>query len=152
MNLRGSKKLSTRALYDDYIKDFDESHPYYCTFKQFTDMTAEYYKYLSSQMIEASKVLKLPFRLGHIGVIKRKPKRIVSNSLIVDWQASRILGKWTPHINEHCGGFRYRFLWSKKQCMIVNKGLYGFRLSRWNKRWLAKTIKSGNTDYPEQIF
>ncbi len=153
MKKRGPNKIlnsyTLKELYLDYIKDIEPNSPYYITFKEYGDITGEFYKELSRLLIYESKTIKLPFRLGSLTVIKKKPKTFSPATLNIDWQESKRYHKWIHHINDHTGGFKYRFLWSKKDCRVVNQDLYRMVFSRTNKRELAKAIKSGNHDYLE---
>ena len=52
--------------------------------------------------------------------------------------------------NDHTNGFKYRFFWSKQDCIIPNRIKYMFVASRENKRDLAKLIFSKQCDYIEK--
>jgi hypothetical protein len=141
--------LNMKDIYNDYIKDKDYNSVYYVTFQDFLDITKEYYKEIARQLIYDCTVVKLPFRLGHLYVGKKKPKVLSASTLSPDWEATRKYGKMIRHINDHSGGFKFRYIWAKKQCFVVNQDIYRLVFSRDNKRTLAKAIKSGNYDYSE---
>jgi hypothetical protein len=161
--MRGINKIQNcynlKEIYLDYIKDKNLGNPYYLSFKEYHDICEEYYKYMISQIIDKSKSIKLPFRMGYIYVGKKKPAILKGsqnipmkyplNSTSIDWKETKKLGKWVHHINDHTGGFKYRFIWSKIECLVVNREFYRLVLSRSNKRYLAKVIKSGDVDYLE---
>lgn len=147
-----------RDMYVDYIKDKERNSPYWVSLEDYQNICGIYYKELMSKMIMESKVIKLPFRMGNIHVGKRKPAILSGaktpleypmNALGIDWKESKRLGKWVRYINDHTDGFKYRFFWSKKTCMVVNREFYRLVFSRANKRLLASVIKSGVTDYLE---
>jgi hypothetical protein len=158
---RGKNKIqdayTMKDMYNDYISDKIEGTPYYITFKDYLNICGRYYKEISRLIIYESKTFKLPFRLGSLTVVKKKPKFLSLGiadgvqmcTLSIDWKESKIYDKWIPHMNDHSGGFKFRFLWSKQQCFAVNGNFYRLVFSRTNKRELAKVIKSGNTDYLE---
>lgn len=150
---RGPNKVQNcygmKDMYLDYIKDKTYSDPYYITFEEYQDICGDYYKEVCNAVILESKFIKLPFRMGHLYVGKKKPKVLSSATLSTDWQESRRLHKRILNINDHTGGFKFRFIWTKNQSFIVNKELYRLVFSRTNKRDLAKAIKSGSHDYIE---
>ena len=43
--------------------------------------------------------------------------------------------------------YKYRFVWSKKDCYVANKTNYRLVFTRTLKRELAKRIKSGEYEY-----
>lgn len=160
--MRGPNKIvgyySKKDMYTDYIKDKERNSPYWVTIEEYNSICALYYKAIMGKVILESKVIKLPFRMGNIQVGKRKPAMLSGartslefpmNALSIDWKESKRLGKWVRHINDHTSGFKYRFFWSKRTCMVVNKEFYRLVFTRANKRLLAKVIKSGNVDYLE---
>ena len=161
--MRGPNKIQNpytlKDIYLDYIKDKEYGSPYYLSFKEYHDICEDYYKWIVSQIIDKSKIIKLPFRLGHLYVGKKKPAMLSGatlpydkhpmNSLGINWKETKRLGKWVHHINDHTGGYKFRFLWSKIECFVVNREFYRLVLTRTNKRYLAKVIKSGNNDYLE---
>lgn len=153
MSSRGKNKVQNpfamKEMYLDYISDKIMESPYYITFQEFLDICGDYYKEMSRLIIYESKDIKLPFRLGHITIIKKKPKKMCASTLSTDWKETRRLGRWIYHINDHSSGFKFRFFWSKKTCYIVNQDIYRLVFTRANKRELAKVIKSGSTDYLE---
>jgi len=161
--MRGKNKVTNcytlRQMYEEYISDKTPGNPYYVSFKEYYNICADYYKWIVSQIIDKSKVITLPFRLGNLYVGKKKPailkgsqniqRKIPLHSTSIDWKESKKLGKWVHHINDHTGGYKYRFFWSKIDCRVVNKEFYRLVFTRSNKRYLAKVIKSGERDYLE---
>jgi len=136
-------------IYLDYISNIDIDSPYYIRSDEFYKICNEYFKAISKAIIYESKTYILPFRLGHVTVTKKRPKNFNSTTLSIDWAESKRLHKWIRYINDHTGGFKFRFTWTKKSCMVVNKEYYRLVFSRTNKRLLAKVIKSNTTDYLE---
>jgi hypothetical protein len=161
--MRGPNKIQNsytlKTIYNEYIQDKTLGNPYYISFEEYRNICKDYYKQIISEIIDNSRNIKLPFRMGYIYVGKKKPailkgsqntpRKYPLNTTGIDWKETKRLGKWVHHINDHTGGFKYRFIWSKIECMIVNREFYRLVLSRSNKRYLAKVIKSGNRDYVE---
>lgn len=152
MKKRGPNKIvspyNMRDIYNDYIKDKDKESPYYVSFQQFLEITGVYYKELSRELIYESRTINLPFRMGTVTVMKKRPRIFNSSNLSIDWKETKEFGKYIHHINDHTGGYKFRFFWNKQKCMMVNRELYRMVFSRTNKRSLAKEIKSGR-DYLE---
>jgi hypothetical protein len=152
---RGPNKIqhpyTVKDIYNEYITTVEIGTPYYVSFDEFLSICNDYYKAFSNALIYKSKLLSLGFRLGTVCVAKRKPKVFSSATLSPDWEATRKYGngKMIRHINDHTGGFKYRFFWSKKQSTVVNQSMYRLVFSRANKRMLAKAIKTGEYDYLE---
>lgn len=161
---RGPNKIKNcyliKDMYAEYISDKPFISPYYVSYEEYCNICADYFKWIVSQMIDKSKSVKLPFRLGDLYVAKKKPAILsgskmpdgsdpIMNSLSVDWSESKKFGKWIRHINDHTGGYKYRFIWSKIACSVVNKNFYRLVFTRTNKRHLAKMIKSKEQDYVE---
>jgi hypothetical protein len=140
-----------RHIYNDYLGTIDINSPYYVTADEFYRICENYFKAVCRAVIYESKTYVLPFRLGHFTVMKKKPKLYTDHNLSIDWAESKKYGKWIRHLNDHTGGFKFRFIWTKKSCMVVNKEYYRLVMSRSNKRLLAKVIKSGEVDYLERL-
>ena len=152
---RGPNKIANvytmSDIYKDYIKDIDKNSPYYVTFKEYLNICNVYYKEISRQILEESATIILPYRMGRVAVSKSKPKVYCSATLSIDWEMSKKYHKQIRHINDHSGGYKYRFMWYKHNCATICKDLYRLVFSRTNKRTLAKEIKSGR-DYYQNII
>ena len=66
------------------------------------------------------------------------------NKLKIDWAASKKLGKRIYHLNDHTGGYKYRFYWTKG--IIKNITAYSFIPTRTNTRTLAGILKDKNRE------
>jgi hypothetical protein len=117
---------------------------------KFYSIIKDYFKFLSSELLDNSKEIRLPARMGTLSVVKKKPKRYDSNSLRVDFQSSRDNKKLILHLNEHSDGYNFSFFWCKKDIMITNKQYYQLIMTRANKRRLAELIKTNKNDYIER--
>ncbi len=151
---RGKNKIQyphgMKDIYDSYIKSIDNNEAYYVSFSNFISICGDFYKSIINKVILESKTVLLPNRMGSLTVMKKRPKVINKSTVTPDWEATNRYGngKLIYFSNDHTAGFKFRFIWSKKECMCVNRSLYKIILSRTNKRMLAKYIKSG-TDYLE---
>tara|TARA_Y100000816_G_C25802193_1_gene420145 strand:+ start:172 stop:636 length:465 start_codon:yes stop_codon:yes gene_type:complete len=134
----------------NYKKDFgsNEVYKYYKdnvipelqvdkqTFRKICD---EFNKLVIDEILVNSEEVRLPYRLGTIRVKKSKMKYDDKNKLKIDWAASRKLGKRIYHLNDHTGGYKYRFYWTKG--IVKNITAYSFIPTRTNTRTLASILK-----------
>lgn len=145
-------KRSSYTLTDYYLfyKDNIEKNTVYdIDMKTYKAIVSEYFKYIRDQIMQECKEFKLPCRLGTLSIIKHKPKEFTGKSLRFDWKATKESGKPVYLVNEHSNYYKYRFFWSKKNCLIINKSKYQFVATRDNKRTLAQIIFNKLRDYPE---
>ena len=143
------KSYTVADFYTNYKKSIDPNTQYDVDLKTYKAIVTDYFKYIRDEIMYNCKEFKLPYRLGTLQVIKHQPKEFSGKSLRWDWKASKEIGKPVYLLNEHCGGWKYRFHWSKKNCLLTNKGKYQFIASRENKRTLAQIIFNKLKDYPE---
>ena len=106
------------------------------TFRKICD---EFNKLIIDEILVNSEEVRLPYRLGTIRVKKSKMKYDDKNKLKIDWAASRKLGKRIYHLNDHTGGYKYRFYWTKG--IVKNITAYSFIPTRTNTRTLASILK-----------
>lgn len=143
------KSYTVADFYTNYKKSIDPNTQYDVDLKTYKAIVTDYFKYIRDEIMYNCKEFKLPCRLGTLQVIKHQPKEFSGKSLRWDWKATKEIGKPVYLLNEHCGGWKYRFHWSKKNCLLTNKGKYQFIASRENKRSLCKNIKQHLKDYVE---
>lgn len=144
-----TKSYVIRDFYNHYLSSIDHQQPYEIDYKKYREIVTAYFKYLRDEVIERGSMLRLPCRLGHLFIVKRKPKTWTSDSLRIDFKTTKDLNKVTYHLNEHSNGFKYRFLWSKQDAIFINKSKYQLKMSRANKRRLAQIIKNRERDFVE---
>lgn len=133
--------------YEHYKSNIDLNTVYDVESTVYRSVVEEYLKYFATQVIENSKDMKFPYRLGRLSIVKRQPKNFDSRSLRIDYHESKVQGKVVYLLNEHSNYYKYRYYWSKRDCMIPNKGKYQFVATRANKRRLAQIIKNKEHDY-----
>jgi len=134
----------------NYKKDFgsDDAYKYYKknvipelqvdkqTFRKICD---EFNKGFIEKILRNSEEIRFPYRLGTLRIKKSKMKYDDKNKLKIDWAQSKKLGKRIYHLNDHTGGYKYRFYWSKG--IVKNITAYSFIPTRTNTRTLAGILK-----------
>ena len=95
---------------------------------------------IAEYILKRSQGFKMPYGLGFIQVVKYKPKNLTSESLSVDYKASKEYQKKIYHLNEHSNGYKYRLYWSKIPRTFPDRYKYQISLVRQNKRKLAQLI------------
>lgn len=143
------KSYTIADFYLSYKENIELGTIYDVDLKTYKAIVTDYFKYIRDQIMLQCKEFKLPCRLGTLQIIKHQPKEFTKKSLRWDWKATKELGKPIFLLNEHSDGWKFRFHWSKKGCLLTNKGKYQFIASRKNKRDLCVIIKNNEKDYPE---
>tara|TARA_B100001093_G_C26845837_1_gene1022734 strand:+ start:444 stop:908 length:465 start_codon:yes stop_codon:yes gene_type:complete len=110
--------------------------------QMFRKICDEFNKLIIQQILLNSEEIRFPYRLGTLRVKKSKMKYDDKNKLKIDWDASRKLGKRIYHLNDHTGGYKYRFYWTKG--IVKNITAYSFIPTRTNTRTLASILKDKN--------
>lgn len=150
VKLKYQRKCYTIAdYYISYQNYITKNTLYDIPFVKFKEVLLEYFKYLRDEIMLNSKEVKLPCRLGTLQIVKHQPKEFTGKSLRIDYKSSKELGKIIYFLNEHSSNFKYRFYWSKKDCLVKNKSQYQFVATRQNKRDLAQIIFHKQADFPE---
>jgi len=104
----------------------------------------EFNKLLIDEILINSEEIRLPYRLGTLRIKKSKMKYDDKNKLKIDWAASKKLGKRIYHLNDHTGGYKYKFYWTKG--IVKNITAYSFIPTRTNTRRLASILKDKNRE------
>lgn len=143
------KSYTMADFYESYKQYIEQGTQYDVDLSTYKAILIDYFKYIRDQIMQECREFKFPCRLGTIQIIKHQPKEFTGKSLRWDWKATRETGKPVYLLNEHSSYYKYRFHWSKKGCLLTNKGKYQFIASRQNKRDLAQIIINNLKDYPE---
>ena len=138
------KSYTIADYYVSYKNYIEQDTVYDIPYSTFRNIVSDYFKYIQQEVIEGSKEFKLPCRLGTLCIVKRQPKNFDSKSLRIDYHESKVY-----FLNEHSDYYKFRFLWSKKNSLLINKTRYQFVATRANKRRLAQIIKNKEHDYIE---
>lgn len=144
---RYTKSYTETDFYKYYIDATTDV--YHISKKTYKQILLEFLKIIQTRVIEESRIVRLPYRVGSICIVKKKPKSWKTSPKSFDYQACKIYGTRVYHLNEHSDGYKYRFYWNKQDCNFKNKGMYQMKWSRDNKRRLAQIIKNKETDYIE---
>lgn len=138
------KPLTLSHIYLYYIKDLEKDSKYYVNYRTFRDICEEYNKMISTLMVEEGYFFKVPYRLGTLRIKKNKVK-VSYNNLKPDFGLyNKSGGKYkNKHLNEHSGYYYVKYHWVKVDAIIINKVTYSFIPTRYNKRYLAATVKKG---------
>lgn len=140
------KSHTVVEFYNEYINNCEEN--YKVDYKTYKDITSKFFKYLTEELIENGKPVKIPVNLGTIEIVKSK-KWFSAKRFSVDFKLTNELGKVIYHLNEHTDGFKFRCHWSKNNVNATNINKYRFVLTRANKRRLAQIIINKERDYIE---
>lgn len=135
--------------YLSYLKYIEQGTVYDVDYPIFKEILTEYFQMLRDEMLEESRTIKLPCRLGTITIIKKPPKTFTRKSLAIDFRESRLQGKLVFHLNEHSNYYKYRAHWAKKDALVKGRFHYQFIMTRSNKRRLAQIIKNKEHDFTE---
>lgn len=135
--------------YKSYIKEYGSLRPYNISYNIYKGILS---KYMKSEMDDIFKggTYRMLLRLGAIMIIKKKISLNHLNPTIIDWPNTNKHGKIIYYLNEHTRGYSYRYFWNRKNMILKYLYLYRLRMTRANKRRLAKLIKAGY-DYFEKI-
>lgn len=144
-----TKSYTIASFYNDYLTNIEPDTVYDIDYNTYRAIIIDYFRYLQNRLIEEGRLIKLPYRMGSVQIVKSKPKHLDKRSLRIDYQATKETGKLIFLLNEHSDMFKYRFLWSKVDMMVPNKSKYQLVATRANKRRLAEIIKQKELDYQE---
>lgn len=144
-----TKSYTIASFYNDYLDNIEKDTVYDISYTQYRAIVTDYFKYLQQRLIEEGKMIKLPYRMGNVQVVKSRPKHLDKRSLRIDYQATKQENKLVLLLNEHSDFFKYRYWWNKVDMMVPNKSQYQLVATRANKRRLAQIIKNKELDYQE---
>lgn len=144
-----TKSYTVMSFYNAYLDNIEEDTVYDIPYSLYRKIVVDYFQYLRDELIENSKCVRLPYRMGYVQIVKHKPKFYDKRSLRIDYQASKQYGKMIFLTNEHSDFYKYRMYYNKTDMLVPNKSKYQLVLTRANKRRLASIIKNHITDYEE---
>ena len=70
-----TKSHTTKDFYAFYKDNIDLNTVYDIDYKTYKQILIDYFKFLRDEVIERSKEIRLPCRLGYLSIIKKKPKK-----------------------------------------------------------------------------
>ena len=144
-----TKSYTIASFYNDYLKGIESDTIYDIDYNKYRAIVTDYFKYLQTKLIEEGKMIKLPYRMGNVQIVKSRPKHLDKRSLRIDYQATKQENKLILLLNEHSDFFKYRYWWNKTDMLVPNKVKYQLVATRANKRRLAQIIKNKELDYQE---
>lgn len=144
---KNTKSYTVASFYNDYLDSIERDTVYDIDYTTYRNIVTDYFKHLQQKLIEEGKMIKLPYRMGNVQIIKSKPKHLDKRSLRIDYQATKQTGKLIFLLNEHSDMYKYRYWWNKIDMMVPNKSQYQLVATRANKRRLAQIIKNRELDY-----
>ncbi len=142
-NIEDIYKFYKKAIANKSIK-------YKVTLAQYKDICYSYNQTITDLILNHSQCVKLPYRLGEIGIKKRK-MNYKEKYLKFDYGEYNKTGNKTFHLNAHSNEWKARWYWSKKRCVVINKSLYSFTPTMTNKRKLSAIMlqKGGHKKFYE---
>lgn len=147
--IKGAKTL--KDSYKFYTEELTEGSAFHVEYATYKNVCVDFNKMICKYILEEAGEFELPYRMGTLRIKKTKMDYSNKNHMRPDWKKSKELGKKVYHLNDHTGGFRYRWAWNKSNVVTVGKRLYSFYPTRTNKRTLASLLKDEdiNIDYFE---
>lgn len=146
---KNTKSYTIASFYNDYLTSIEPDTVYDIDYTTYRAIVTDYFKYLQQRLIEEGKLIKLPYRMGNVQIIKSRPKHLDKRSLRIDYQATKQYNKLILLDNQHSNGFKMRAWWNKVDMVVPNKSQYQLVMTRANKRRLAQCIKQKLCDYEE---
>lgn len=146
---KNTKSYTIASFYNDYLNNIEKDTVYDIDYTKYRAIVTDYFLHLRQKLIEEGRMIKLPYRMGNVQIIKSKPKHLDKRSLRIDYQATKQYNKLILLDNAHSDGFKFRCWYNKTEMMVPNKSKYQLVLTRTNKRHLAALIKSREMDYEE---
>lgn len=144
-----TKSYTIASFYNDYLNGIESDTVYDISYNRYRQIITDYFKHLQGKLIEEGKMIKLPYRMGNVQIVKSRPKHLDKRSLRIDYQATKQENKLILLLNEHSDFFKYRYWWNKIDMLVPNKAKYQLVATRANKRRLAQIIKNKELDYQE---
>lgn len=146
---KNTKSYTIASFYNDYLTSIEPDTVYDIDYTKYRAIVTDYFQYLRQRLIEEGKMIKLPYRMGNVQIIKSRPKHLDKRSLRIDYQATKQYNKLILLTNEHSDYMKYRYWWNKIDMMVPNKSKYQLVATRANKRRLCQIIKNKELDYEE---
>lgn len=134
---------------------------YAVTRKEYIDILTSINTKIAENIITKNFLFNMPFKLGGIEIVKRKPtvtvndEGVVVNNFPIDWGATnklwasdptaKIKKKLIRHLNEESDGYVYHTRYNKTRAYFTNKTVYNFRISKRFKTLLFNCLKEDPT-------
>lgn len=145
-----------RTTSKEVYKKFCDSHPSInISFEKWKEIIYTFNYGFRDHLLETGDKGKLPWGMGSFSISKRKAKKLYSYkgkeyiNMPVDWVKSKKLGKKVYMFNPHTDGYRYKWIWFKKEARIKYIDIWIFKPSRVTSRKLADYLKRPNSPYAQ---
>lgn len=146
-----TKAYTVASFYNNYLENIEKDTVYDIEYNLYKKIIVDYFQWLRDELLENAKQIHLPYRLGKVQIIKKRPKYYDKRSLRIDYKATKEHNKLILLDNAHSDFFKYRCAWDKQDILTKNKSKYQLVMTRANKRHLAQLIKQKLVDYEEGI-
>jgi hypothetical protein len=127
---------NTEDIYKFYMSNI-KNDSYKLSLKEFKEIVHEYNKVLAHLMIEDSQIIRLPFRMGELGIMKRKQNYEYQR---LDYGHYNKTGEKRYHTNLHSNRWIAKLYWIKKNCIVKNKKYYSFTETSSIKKRLGQIM------------
>ena len=84
-----TKSYTIASFYNDYLDNIERDTVYDIDYTTYRAIITDYFLHLQNKLIEEGKMIKLPYRMGNVQIIKSKPKHLDKRSLRIDYQATK---------------------------------------------------------------
>lgn len=130
-----------KDIWEFYKKEYPEGIKDY---KVFTEVLKKSNLEILKVITEESKLFKLPYRLGVLGIKKfERSYKVPKNKRAVDWKRTKEEGTIIYHTQK----WLYNWYWDKSECRVQNKTVYKFIACRKAKRLINKMLQTKEIDY-----
>lgn len=82
---KNTKSYTIASFYNDYLTNIEPDTVYDIDYTKYRAIVTDYFMYLRQKLIEEGKMIKLPYRMGNVQIIKSKPKHLDKRSLRIDY-------------------------------------------------------------------
>ena len=82
---KNTKSYTIASFYNKYLTDIESDTAYDVDYTTYRSIVTDYFKHLQHKLIEEGKMIKLPYRMGNLQIIKSRPKYLDKRSLRIDY-------------------------------------------------------------------
>lgn len=146
-------KYDYRSISRKEYSAFMAAHPETkLSYKEWSEILTTHNELLRDYALETGEIIKLPFSLGYLGIVRRKmkPKKGHTGEYInrhIDWAKTKAAGKYIYHLNSHTSGYSYKWKWRIKIGVFAYAATFHFWASRYGSRTLAKKLVENPQEY-----
>lgn len=84
-----TKSYTIVSFYNDYLNNIEPDTVYDIDYTKYRAIVTDYFQHLRQKLIEEGRIIKLPYRMGNVQIIKSRPKHLDKRSLRIDYQATK---------------------------------------------------------------